>query len=115
MAYKEYEFFVYILASKSRTLYIGVTNNLILRLQQHKEGTTSFTSRYKVTRLVYFERFHYIDKAIARETELKHWNRAEKISLIQKHNPTWQDLATLPPKMYTPGEEKSRFRRDASE
>jgi putative endonuclease len=81
MAYKEYEFFVYILSSKSRTLYAGVTNDLTRRVQQHKDGKSSFTKRYKINRLVYFERFPYIDKAIARESQLKNWSREEKFSL----------------------------------
>jgi putative endonuclease len=91
--YKEYEYFVYILASKSRTLYIGVTNNLRLRIQQHKAGTAdSFTKRYNIHRLVYFERHAYIDKAIAREKELKDWRRELKVTLIESMNPTWEDL-----------------------
>jgi putative endonuclease len=92
--YKEYEFFVYILASKSRNLYIGITNNLRLRLQQHKEGKAgSFTARYSINRLVYFERFCYINHAIAREKELKDWRRELKVALIEGTNPTWEDLS----------------------
>ena len=91
---REHEYFVYILASRSRTLYVGVTNNLILRIMQHRQGKAdAFTARYKITRLVYFERFGYIDKAIAREKYLKHFTRQEKIALIQSTNPTWEDLA----------------------
>ena len=93
--YKEYEYFVYILSSKSRTLYIGVTNNLRHRIQQHKEGKAdSFTAKYKIDRLVYFERHAYIDKAIAREKELKGWLRERKVKLIEGVNPTWEDLNT---------------------
>jgi putative endonuclease len=91
---RDYQFWVYILASKSRTLYIGVTDDLRGRILQHRElrpGT--FTARYNITRLVYVEQFHYINNAIAREKELKDWNRAQKIALIQSTNPTWQDLA----------------------
>ena len=91
---REHEYFVYILASRSRTLYIGVTNNLILRFLQHRQGKAdAFTARYKISRLVYFERFGYIDKAIAREKYLKHMTRAEKIALIEATNPAWEDLA----------------------
>jgi putative endonuclease len=91
---REYEFFVYILCSRSRTLYIGVTEDLRVRVLQHREKRPgSFTARYKIDRLVYFERFRYIDNAIARETELKDWNRARKIALIEAVNPTWEDLA----------------------
>jgi putative endonuclease len=90
----EYRFFVYILASRSRNLYIGVTNSLRERVSQHREATSSsFTARYKINRLVYFERYQYIGNAIAREKELKDWNRARKISLIEAENPTWEDLA----------------------
>ena len=90
---REYEFFVYILASKSRTLYIGVTNDLRFRVQQHRQGTAdSFTGRYRVQRLVYFERHPYIHDAIAREKQLKGWRRQRKIELIEQTNPTWEDL-----------------------
>jgi putative endonuclease len=88
-------YFVYILASRSRTLYIGVTNNLAVRLQQHRTGkANSFTARYNIHRLVHFERFAYIDKAIAREKLLKHMTRTEKLLLIESHNPTWDDLSS---------------------
>jgi putative endonuclease len=90
----EHEYFVYILASRSRTLYVGVTNNLILRILQHRQGKAdAFTARYRISRLVYFERFGYIDRAIAREKYLKHFTRQEKIALIEVANPAWEDLA----------------------
>jgi putative endonuclease len=92
MRFDEHEY--YILASKSRTLYIGVTNNLLHRVSQHREGKAdSFTARYKIHRLVHYERFQYINNAIAREKYLKHFTRAEKIALIESSNPTWEDLA----------------------
>ena len=91
---RTYRFFVYILASRSKTLYVGVTNNLWNRVLQHREGTGSvFTSRYRVTRLVYFEVFQYVSNAIAREKELKDWNRARKLALIEGTNPAWTDFA----------------------
>jgi len=94
MPRRHYEFFVYILASKSRTLYIGVTEDLRVRVKQHREERPgTFTARYKIGRLVYFERYQYIDNAIAREKELKSWNRARKVSLVEGVNPTWEDLA----------------------
>jgi putative endonuclease len=94
MAQHEYNFYVYILSSKSRTLYIGITNGLRKRVLEHRERKpVSFTTRYKITRLVYFERFQYVDNAIARETELKDWNRAKKVALIEAENPAWEDLA----------------------
>jgi putative endonuclease len=88
-------YWVYILASKPHgTLYIGVTNSLERRVWQHREGTTdSFTKRYHVTRLVYFEDFRDVANAIARETQLKGWLRAKKVALIQQSNPMWHDLA----------------------
>jgi putative endonuclease len=89
----DYQFWVYILASRSRTLYIGVTNDLRRRVIKHRQQTAgSFTARYKITRLVYSEQFQYINNAIAREKELKHWTRAQKLALINAANPTWDDL-----------------------
>ena len=88
-----YNFSVYILASRSHTLYIGVTNNLWHRVLQHREGKGSvFTARYRITRLVYSEHFKFVQTAIAREKELKDWRREKKIALIEASNPTWADL-----------------------
>jgi len=85
---------VYILASRSRTLYTGVTNDLEVRIQQHREGKAdSFTARYRIHRLVYFEVFGDIREAIRREKEIEHWLRAQRIALIESTNPTWRDLA----------------------
>ncbi len=90
---REYQFWVYILSNRSHILYIGVTNNLRKRIHQHRKQTPgSFTARYKITRLVYFETYQYINNAIAREEELKHWTRAQKITLIESMNPTWEEL-----------------------
>ncbi len=88
---------VYILASKRNgTLYIGVTRNLELRVQQHKEGRGStFTKKYKVHRLVYFELFQYVSDAIYREKILKKWRRKDKLELIEEMNPQWNDLSTM--------------------
>jgi putative endonuclease len=89
-------FYVYILASRSRVLYVGVTNNLARRLNEHRHGSPpSFTARYRVTRLVYFEEFANIRVAIAREKEIKGWVRSRKIGLIEKRNYTWEDLSFL--------------------
>jgi len=89
---------VYIMASRSRVLYAGVTNDLTRRVNEHKQGlVTGFTSKYRVTRLVYYEDFVDIRDAIAREKELKGWKRWRKVALIESRNPTWEDLAlTLP-------------------
>ena len=94
MSRREYHFYVYILASRSRTLYIGLTNNIFARIAQHRESRCgTFTARYNIHRLVYYEEFAYVNNAIARENELKDWNRAKKIALIEQNNPTWEDLA----------------------
>jgi putative endonuclease len=91
---REHEFFVYILSSRSRQLYVGITNDLIRRVSEHKVGTNrGFTKRYAVMRLVYYERFQYVNNAIAREKELKDWRRELKVRLIEAENPTWEDLA----------------------
>jgi putative endonuclease len=85
---------VYILASqKNGTLYIGITNNLPQRIEQHSSlAVPGFTPRYRVTRLIYVERYGDVNEAIAREKQLKGWNRAWKIRLIEQSNPKWDDL-----------------------
>jgi len=86
--------YVYIMASRSRVLYTGVTNDLARRVNEHKRGLVSgFTRKYRITRLVYFDEFADIRDAIAREKEIKGWKRLRKISLIESRNPTWEDLA----------------------
>lgn len=86
--------YFYILASKPYgTLYIGVTNNLIKRIYEHKNDfVEGFTKQYNVHDLVYFESFEGIEAAIEREKKLKKWNRVWKIKLIEKFNPDWKDL-----------------------
>lgn len=88
------QYYVYILASrKNGTLYIGVTNNLTLRVKEHKEGSIDgFTKRYNVHNLIYFEIYKDIRDAITREKRLKKWNRSWKIELIERTNPKWEDL-----------------------
>ena len=88
-------YWVYITASRSRTLYTGVTNNIHARMQQHRDGKTKFASKYRINRLVYVESTHDIRAAIAREKQIKGWTRAKKIALITSMNPAWDDL--LPP------------------
>jgi putative endonuclease len=87
-------YYVYILASKiGGTLYIGVTNDLIRRVAEHKSKVIeSFTEKYDVARLVYFEQFDDPENAIKREKRLKKWNRAWKVRLIEKSNPNWDAL-----------------------
>jgi putative endonuclease len=76
------------------SFYIGMTNSLRRRVLEHRERRRgAYTARYNIDRLVYTEHFEYIFNAIARETELKDWNRSKKIALIEKYNPTWQDLS----------------------
>ena len=87
-------FYIYIMASHSRVLYVGVTNDLVRRVNEHKAGRIpGFTTTYRVTRLVHFEAFTDIRDAIAREKEIKGWKRSRKINLIQSRNATWEDLA----------------------
>ena len=87
-------YYVYIMASVRRTLYIGVTSNLEGRVYEHKHGLKrGFTSRYHVGRLVHIEVSSDIRDAIAREKELKGWSRAKKIALIERENPEWRDLS----------------------
>ena len=86
--------YVYILANRSKTLYIGVTNDIVRRLVQHRSGTGSrFTRRYMVRRLVHVESTTNPRDAIAREKEIKRWTRAKKVALVEADNPQWTDLA----------------------
>ncbi|MDX2203442.1 MAG: GIY-YIG nuclease family protein [Hyphomicrobiaceae bacterium] len=87
-------YWVYILASQPRgTLYIGVTNGLIKRIDEHRAGVGSkFTAQYKVHRLVWYEELSSITEAIQRETSLKRYARAWKINLVERGNPHWVDL-----------------------
>jgi putative endonuclease len=87
--------FVYILASQFRgTIYIGVTSDLIRRIWEHRNGIRSrFPSRYSVWRLVWFEPYGDMERAIMREKQLKRWHRQWKINLIEEKNPHWEDLA----------------------
>jgi len=88
------QYFVYILASPSRTLYTGVTSDLARRVYEHKQKLIpGFTSRYNVGLLVYFETFNTPQEAIAREKQIKGWVRRRKIALIEESNPSWQDLS----------------------
>ena len=85
---------VYILASRSRTLYTEVTNDLMRRVFEHKTHIVAgFTDRYRIDRLVHFEDTSDINAAIAREKQIKAWRREKKLRLIESDNPTWQDLS----------------------
>ena len=87
-------YYVYILASrKYGTLYIGVTNDLIRRIYEHKDKSISgFTSQYDVDQLVWFDQTDDVMSAISTEKRVKRWNRAWKVALIEKTNPQWKDL-----------------------
>jgi len=88
------QYYVYIMTNQSGTLYIGVTNNLTRRIYAHKQGIGGkFTSKYRITRLVYFEETRDIHAAIAREKQLKGWTRARKLELVAINNPKWVDLS----------------------
>ena len=87
-------FYVYLLASRSRVLYTGITNNLERRLREHRLGEREgFTKRYRVHRLVCFECYRDVRGAIAREKQIKGWRREKKVALIEAENPTWEDLS----------------------
>jgi putative endonuclease len=85
---------VYIMSNVSKTLYVGVTSNLLERVRQHKsKSIPGFTARYNITKLVYYEEGPKPLEAIAREKELKGWLRRKKIDLIESQNPEWLDLS----------------------
>lgn len=87
------EYSVYIIASYSGTLYTGVTNDLFRRIVEHKNSLVDgFSKKYACTRLVYFEKFDYINDAIKREKQIKSWSRKKKMFLIKQLNPHWNDL-----------------------
>lgn len=91
---REHLYFVYILASeRNGTLYVGVTNDLIGRVAEHREGAVpGFTKRHDIKLLVYFEEHDEIEEAIRREKRIKRWRRAWKLALIEAGNPQWHDL-----------------------
>ena len=87
-------YYVYILANRSRTLYVGVTNDIVRRVTQHRDGSGSrFTRRYAIHRLVFVESTARVRDAITREKQIKRWSRAKRVTLIEEHNPEWIDLA----------------------
>lgn len=88
-------YYVYILASRNRALYVGVTGDLNRRLIEHRsfEDPTTFVSRYNVIHLMHWEDYSEVKLAIEREKQIKAWKRSKKIALIERFNPTWTDLA----------------------
>ena len=88
------QYYVYIMTNRSRTLYTGVTNNLVRRVYEHKQKLVpGFTEKYNTTILVYYETTSDVLSAIAREKQVKAWLRSKKISLIESMNPQWRDLS----------------------
>jgi len=86
-------FYIYIMASPSGTLYIGITNNLQRRVYEHKNHILEgFSKRYDCTKLVYFEEYKSVEEALSREKQLKNWRREKKEHLIRTMNPSWKDL-----------------------
>ncbi len=91
---REHHYYVYIMTNRSRTLYTGVTGNIVQRVRQHKDHINEgFASRYNIDRLVYCESFTQVRAAIAREKEIKGWTRLKKHALIVSQNPEWKDLS----------------------
>ncbi|MGO9824480.1 MAG: GIY-YIG nuclease family protein [Terriglobales bacterium] len=91
---EEKRYYVYIMASRSLTLYTGVSGDIYHRALQHKAGEVEgFTKQYHINRLLYYETFKYVNNAIAREKQVKAWTRAKRLALIKTMHPTWQDLA----------------------
>jgi putative endonuclease len=91
---RDHHYYVYIIASRTHILYTGITNNIERRTDQHINATfPGFTAIYKCHRLVWFERYQYVNNAISREKQIKHWRREKKIKLIEQTNPTWCDLS----------------------
>ena len=87
-------YYVYILTNRSKTLYVGVTNNLERRMYEHKsKSVRGFTSKYNLTRLVHYEQTSSVESAIKREKQIKGWVRRKKESLIESSNPQWKDLS----------------------
>ncbi len=91
---RDRNYYVYIVASRSRTLYIGVTSNLARRIEEHRTGVyEGFTAIYRCHRLVWLEHYVTVARAIDREKQLKGWSRSKKIRLMEQDNPTWVDLS----------------------
>lgn len=88
-------YFVYIATNRNRTLYTGVTNNLQRRQSEHFRGTSRFTAKYRIDRVVYYEEFNDVRTAIAREKQIKGWRRSKKVALIESINPDWKGGVTI--------------------
>ncbi len=108
------EYDVYIMASRSGTLYVGITNDLAGRVHEHKHGLVpGFTSKYRVSRLVYCEQTNDVGAAIDREKQLKRWSKQKKMALVESVNPAWEDLQRGEGRQIAPGGARSlHFGRD---
>jgi putative endonuclease len=99
MSESRHHYYVYIVASRTHTLCIGITDNIRRRVEQHRNAELpDFTATYHCNRLVFLEAYQYVQKAIAREKQLKGWRRSKKIWLIELTNPTWADLSDAWPR-----------------
>jgi putative endonuclease len=89
-------YYVYILASRARVIYVGITSEFETRLAEHQahKYPKSFTAQYNVTKLVYSEEYTRVEDAIAREKQIKGWRRSKKVALIEQTNPKWTDLSS---------------------
>jgi len=88
------QYYVYIMTNKSRTLYVGMTNDLQRRVYQHKQKLVEgFTQKYNITMLAYYEVTNEVHAALAREKQIKAWRRSKKLALIESTNPQWKDLS----------------------
>lgn len=91
---KEHNYYVYIMTNKSKTLYTGMTNDLLRRVYEHKHKLVEgFTKKYNITKLVFFDQTSDVNEAIALEKKIKGWTRAKKIALIESQNQNWLDLS----------------------
>ena len=91
---KQHNYFVYIMTNNSKTLYTGMTNNLLRRVYEHKyKLVEGFTKKYNITKLVFFEETNDVNEAIAFEKKIKGWKRVKKIALIESQNPKWLDIS----------------------
>lgn len=94
MSQREHIYYVYLMASKSRTLYCGMTSSIRRRSSEDRSKEhDGFTAWYNCDRLVWFESYRYVNNAIAREKQIKNWRREKKVALIEENNPTWEDLS----------------------
>ncbi|HLX05153.1 MAG TPA: GIY-YIG nuclease family protein [Candidatus Binatus sp.] len=111
-----YRYYVYIMSNLSRTLYAGVTNDLERRVNEHKSGIfDSFTKRYRVNRLVYFQETNDINEAIEAENRIKGISRSKKIALVEEENPSWRDLSAESEPVAAASEKTGILRRSGSE